>query len=385
MEREKIGQCAENWDKFQRKSHQPSDYRTTLQQIQGNWLTNLSQGPISGKYEGEITVFSAGPNFLELRIDIDPRFANSPIMNRISGDFYQVHRDPSIRLSGLSSASHSKSSETSEWRTYRESWIVDLPKVTWLESKVELTGTVRFWKGSHPTTDLQIIIPWRNLEAPGPAEVIFTENRSSTTKYTCAKTSDCFRNLTLEVDVTKSVNIEPILPSYDTYAHSVHPTDLPGRVLTIEQAYRETGVCVSINPDHTIIDDSAPEFTAWSDAELHDAMETYFSQYHGTWPNWNLWCLLCGLYEEPDDNGNFKTNPLVGGIMFDYRGITSPQRQGFAVFRKHEWFNNLVSGPPTTQDQAFSMRQFLYCYVHEAGHAFNLLHSWDKHRPNALG
>jgi len=30
------------------------------------------------------------------------------------------------------------------------------------------------------------------------------------------------------------------------------------------------------------------------------------------------------------------------------------------------------------------MRQFLYTWVHEAGHAFNFLHSWNKGRPNAL-
>ena len=30
------------------------------------------------------------------------------------------------------------------------------------------------------------------------------------------------------------------------------------------------------------------------------------------------------------------------------------------------------------------MRQFLYTWVHEAGHAFNFLHSWDKGRPDAL-
>jgi hypothetical protein len=30
------------------------------------------------------------------------------------------------------------------------------------------------------------------------------------------------------------------------------------------------------------------------------------------------------------------------------------------------------------------MRQFLYTWVHEAGHAFNFLHSWNKGRPNAF-
>ena len=62
----------------------------------------------------------------------------------------------------------------------------------------------------------------------------------------------------------------------------------------------------------------------------------------------------------------------------------APERQGFAVFRKHSWFDDLVTGTPTNQDQARAMRQFLYTWVHEAGHAFNLLHSWNKSRPSSL-
>ena len=60
-----------------------------------------------------------------------------------------------------------------------------------------------------------------------------------------------------------------------------------------------------------------------------------------------------------------------------------PERQGFAVFRDRQWFNDLVQNP-ANDAQAEAMRKFLYTYVHEAGHAFNFLHSWDKNRPNAL-
>ncbi|WP_067535679.1 hypothetical protein [Nocardia crassostreae] len=62
----------------------------------------------------------------------------------------------------------------------------------------------------------------------------------------------------------------------------------------------------------------------------------------------------------------------------------SPERQGFAVFRNHTWFDDLVTGPPQNQAQARAMRHFLYTWVHEAGHAFNFLHSWNKARPNSL-
>jgi hypothetical protein len=92
-----------------------------------------------------------------------------------------------------------------------------------------------------------------------------------------------------------------------------------------------------------------------------------------------MWGLLAGLFESPS----------VGGIMFDaaagFGGAgEAPERQGFAVFRSHSWFTDLVDGTPADQDQARAMRHYLYTYVHEAGHAFNLLHSWNKSRPSSL-
>jgi hypothetical protein len=234
---------------------------------------------------------------------------------------------------------------------------------------------VEFWEGTHPDTDIHIVIPWHSFSPPSVAYVTFAEGSHRGLWYVCPRKSHCFRDVNLEVDVAASVNAEPILPGYHTHAHLTRPSDLPGRFLNIEEAYREAGICVSIRPERTIIDDSASGFVTWSDDELHDAMETHFSQYAGRWPKWELWGLLCGEYDDP----------LTAGIMFDYYGpARPPERQGFAVFRNHQWFNNLVSGTPTNQDQAWAMRQFLYTYVHEAGHAFNFVHSWNKGRPNAL-
>jgi hypothetical protein len=53
------------------------------------------------------------------------------------------------------------------------------------------------------------------------------------------------------------------------------------------------------------------------------------------------------------------------GIMFDY--TDAHQRQGAAVF-----YNQIAGGAPADQ------RAQLRTYVHELGHAFNLLHSWQK-------
>jgi len=326
-------------------------------------------GPVSGRYEGEMTAPTAGRYVLDLRVDIDPTSPNSPVMERISGDIYQLFR---FTLPGWNSF---------VWHVYLESWIVDSPTVTWSQCQVEITGAVRFWQGVHPATNIRVRIPWKWMPFMpiGPAEVSFTEGGGNTSSYNCSRKSYCFRELTIEVDVCQSVNKNPIHPSYDTHALPTRPADLPQRTLTIEEAYREAGICVSIQPGHSIVDDSNPEFSRWSPAELHDAMETYFSMYPGGWPKWQMWGLMAGTFDDPE----------TGGIMFDalaaYGGAGEPpDRQGFAVFRNHSWFKDLVDGTPANQNQAEAMRQFLYTWVHEAGHAFNLVHSWNKGRPNAL-
>jgi hypothetical protein len=90
---------------------------------------------ISGQYDGEMIAPTNGLGFLDLRIDVDKRYANSPVMKRVSGDFYQVNK---INVPG---------SPPKVTRVYRESWIVNEPKVKKLNGKIEITGKVSFWKG----------------------------------------------------------------------------------------------------------------------------------------------------------------------------------------------------------------------------------------------
>jgi hypothetical protein len=149
----------------------------------------------------------------------------------------------------------------------------------------------------------------------------------------------------------------------------------------------EAGIDLTINPfARTIIDDTALPDTNWLPSELHDAMETYFSQISGTWPKWQLWGLLAsGVFEDPV----LGVRTGVSGIMFDaaaaYGGAGEPpDRQGFAIFRNNDAYADLVAGPPATDAEADAMRAYLKTYVHEIGHAFNFVHSWDKGRPDAL-
>ena len=325
-------------------------------------------GSVSGRYEGTATATST--RLLDLRVDIDPRLPHSPVLNRLSGDLYRVFHFSSPERSPLN------------WRIYQESWIVDALTIQWSATEVEIGGTVRFWRNEHPATTVTVRIPWRAPTMVGPAEVIFVESSGATSSYTCAKISDYFREVALEIDICQSVDRKPLLPSYDTDFLQDRPPSVSPRTLTIEQVYAEAGIQVKIAPDHTIVDDTDPEFSRWTDAELHDAMETHFNQLQGSWPKWQMWGLLAGTYDD-------RTDKVSGGVMFD-GGVNAggpgrpPERQGFAIFRNHNWFSDLVEGAPANPAQAKAMRQFLYTWVHEAGHAFNFVHSWNKGRPHAF-
>jgi hypothetical protein len=320
-------------------------------------LLALVHLPVSGLYVGQMTLPTAGAFEMELRVDIDQSQENSPVLNRVSWDLSQIF-----------------TANGSTWRVYRNSSIIEQPTVVWNASDVKIGGTAKVW-GSSSTVSADISIPWNGLTI-GNAQVTLGTGLSAQ-KFACARQSTGFRHVELQIDVCTSVNANPLLPSYDTHSHNDRPTGTVQRVLTIESAYSEAGINVTIPATHKVIDDSDPQFVSWTPSELHQAMEDHFAGLSSS-PQWRLWGVMAGEFE----------NAGVGGIMFDaasqFGGAgKAPERQGFAVFRKHPWFDKLVVNP-TSQAQAEAMRKFLYTWVHEAGHAFNHLHSWDKARPQAL-
>jgi hypothetical protein len=319
--------------------------------------------PISGSYRGNLTAPAGGSQRLDLRIDVDARISEGQILHRVSGDIFRVDK---LTLPGQ---------PPKKTEVYQESWILEDPKVKSTAAATVITGVLRYWNSVHPKTTVKIRVP--RQPAGAAAEVTIERQASPPMSFVCPPAGMFFRSLHLEIDVCKSVNVEPILPRYGTHWLKQRPPSLADRILTLERSYGEAGVQLVIRgEERTVIDDSA--LTAWTDAELHNAMEHHFKQYSGVWPKWEMWGLLAGQYQ--DD--------LVGGLMFDYASADSgagqaPERQGFAVFRKHEWFKELVPNPATA-GQFEAARKFLWTFVHESGHAFNLLHSFDKNRENAL-
>src|SRR5215207_9372302 len=342
-----------------------------------NLFENNIPNSISGRYEGNMTGSNPKPYLLELRIDMDQRYPNSPVMNLVSGDFFKI-----VPGLGNISALLANANISEDSKIFLESWIMENPRMEMSETEILIIGTVRWWNPGHLLTEMMIKIPLNSSVPEKTANVTCVEIGQDDFEYKCHRESDSFRDISLEIDVTKSVvtnHPEPILPSYDIHSHAKRPFDLPRRTLSIEECYREAGVNVSLNPQRDIIDDTAVNLHELHDAELHEIMTNYYSQYQGTWPNWKMWGILCGSYQDLDRPAS---GPFVLGIMFDaYLQTTRvEERQGFAIFRNHRAFDNLVAGTPTNQNQASSMRDFLYTYIHEAGHAFNFVHSWDKNR-----
>ena len=149
-----------------------------------------------------------------------------------------------------------------------------------------------------------------------------------------------------------------------TCAHPNRPPAMPCENLSIEKVYRRSGMQAKRSPDNDVIPTDGPDpNTTWSDAEMHDAMQTYWSRFANK-PQWALWV----LFAKRHDMGSG-----LGGIMFD--DIGPNHRQGPAIFT-NSFISNAPAGDP--DPAAWVKRNHFWTAVHEMGHAFNLAHSWQK-------
>lgn len=277
---------------------------------------------VSGRYVG-----TSGSFRVELRVDIDR--ANS--LHKVSGDFFSV--------SGATV-------------TYFGSFVVNAPVITSAAGAITAKGLGTFtFSAGAPV--VQVTIPRRLVLQPAaPATLHFsTTSGGSGATYVCAFASSYYRTVRIETDRVSDV-VTPVFNSYNTGAL---PSGGPARALSVVSAYAEAGIEMipTLGSDVINIAEAGPNHI-WSDSELHASMVKHFSLFQNM-PQWAVWQVVCQLHD---------LGPGLYGIMFDQLG---PQRQGCAVFHAG------IGG--TTADK---LRLQLYTYVHELGHCFNLLHSWQK-------
>lgn len=178
-------------------------------------------------------------------------------------------------------------------------------------------------------------------------------------RFTLRFGSPYFRSVLLEQDSV--VGTAPFV-SYHT-GTLPGPTGSPARELSVPAAYAEAGIELRVAEPGVVPTGGEGLDLAWDDAELHHAMTRQFSLY-GDAAAWRVWLLVASRHV-----GGYR------GIMFDYND--GFQRQGAAVF-----YDAIKGESPQAQ------RAQLRTYVHELGHAFNLLHSWQKNLatpPQPLG
>jgi hypothetical protein len=277
---------------------------------------------VSGRYQSPAAGFQ-----LELRVDVD----GTRPMKRMSGDFFQI---------------------SGAVKNYYGSFIVNSPSITVTSTQVKIRGlgTYTFTAGA-PV--IEVIIPRRSiLQPPAPASVkFFTTAGSPGASYLCAYESRYFRSVRIETDRVADVGT-PVFSAYNT---SALPSPVPGKTISVVSAFGEAGIEMTPTAASDVIPMGASGTNQkWSDSELHASMERHFSLWRDI-PQWAVWEVVC---QEHDLGAGLL------GIMFDQQG---KQRQGCAVFHKG------LGG--TTADK---LRLQLYTYVHELGHCFNLLHSWQK-------
>ncbi|TJZ57385.1 hypothetical protein FCH28_08160 [Streptomyces piniterrae] len=318
---------------------QTAQLQAQVVQLEAHTALRDATAPVPRLVRGRYRSTDAGHQ-LELRVDVD---GLRPTM-RVSGDFFQT--------SGATTS-------------YVGSFVVEAPAITSEPGVVKLEGQGRF---SFPVASrhVRVTIPRAAGLPPRPAmaTVQFSAGAAApgaTATFVCSFVSPHFRSVQLEQDSVAGT--VPFL-SYDTGSLPQPPTS-PSRTLTVPKAYQEAGVEVQMAGAPNIIDTSAAGPNAkWDEAELHNAMVNHFSLWRDA-PLWQVWQLVATSH----------VDPLVRGIMFDFSGAF--QRQGCAVFH-----DNIKGSDPASQ------RAQLRTYVHELGHAFNLLHSFEKNLgdpPQPLG
>lgn len=180
--------------------------------------------------------------------------------------------------------------------------------------------------------------------------------------------SNAFHTVEFEYDTVQGATA---VTSVDTHAHPNRPASLPKETLTIDRVYARAGYDVRTSGgDGSVPIGMAGSNKRWSDMEMHDAMQVYWSRF-GHRAQWSMWTFTAALHE---------SGVSLGGIMFD--DIGPNHRQGTAIFS-----DSFISNPPASDpDPAeWVQRMRFWTGCHEIGHAFNLAHSWQKSHPPSWG
>lgn len=168
----------------------------------------------------------------------------------------------------------------------------------------------------------------------------------------------------VEFEIDTVANAGTATTTYDIASHPNRPASLPAEVISLTSVYQRAGFDATMSPGaSTIPTADAGANGTWSDAEMHNAMVTYWSRFSNN-PNWALWVLFAARHDQ---------GRSLGGIMFD--DIGPNHRQGTSIFTD-SFIQDVPAGD--ANPAAWRNRMVFWTATHEMGHAFNLAHSWQK-------
>ncbi|NND34628.1 MAG: hypothetical protein HKN76_18725, partial [Saprospiraceae bacterium] len=265
----------------------------------------------------------------ELRLDIDGRYPQNTVSGVLKLGFARCHWIAKLRYYG---------------------------KNTW-------RGYIWYKRGSThllPQTHVKILVSKSFFTSQRKAYVTFYGSGLPTQVAQYQWKSAYFHEVNFEHDYAANASLQT---TYDTGSHPNRPASLPVEQLTVKKVYQRAGFNVAESGTSKVPLTGAGPNAKWSDMEMHDAMQTYWSRFSNN-AQWAMWVFFASLHEQ---------GTSLGGVMFDTIGAN--ERQGTAIFCD-SFINNAPIGDPSPA--AWRQRMKFWTTVHEMGHAFNLAHSWQK-------
>ena len=234
------------------------------------------------------------------------------------------------------------------------------------------------WSGSIWYKDGNLsLLPYTNVEISATTSWFYTQ-RSATVTFsgggvanrtrTFRFTSPYYHDVEFEFDTVQGTSAVTAIGTCD---HPNRPAGMPCETLTIENVFRRAGFRVTKSGgDSPIPLSAAGSNSSWSDMEMHDAMQVYWSRFANK-AQWSMWVLFAALHDQGSS---------LGGVMFD--DIGPNHRQGTAIFN-----DSFISVAPSgdSAPTAWVERMKFWTACHEMGHGFNLAHSWQKSHPPSWG
>lgn len=209
-----------------------------------------------------------------------------------------------------------------------------------------------------PHTHVDVTVRRRPFAIGQTATAVFSGGGIAARTHEYHYASRYLRPVELEVDRLEGA---PAVPEIGTCARPDRPAALPAETLSIEKVLRRAGLNVGTAGSGNALPMAAGgSDAAWTDLELHDAMQVYWSHF-GSRADRAAWLLIAALHE---------AGAGVGGITFE--GIGPQHRPGAVLFTN----SFLGAAPAGDPDPALWTARSRFCAAcHGIGHALDLAHA----------